>query len=231
MTDDSALEGVDPYDALDVEAGRIDSYCTGLADDDPAWGTGSRCAGWSVRDVLAHLVSTEDYFAAGFNRTVQEYVASAGARGATDIASFNAMGVEDQAGRPPSELLAEWRRRNAETRRRFRERDGETVDTSVGDYPARWQAFHVASELATHADDMHIPETDDERARRTAWRAPFSRFSLVEAKPELVVEVTTPGRTRVSGEGIDLDVDDETFVAAVAGRDGDPTLRPLSTAV
>jgi hypothetical protein len=27
------------------------------------------------------------------------------------------------------------------------------VDTSVGDYPCRWQAFHVAAELATHADD------------------------------------------------------------------------------
>ena len=31
------------------------------------------------------------------------------------------------------------------------------VDTSTGDYPCRWQAVHVAAELATHADDIGVP--------------------------------------------------------------------------
>ena len=30
----------------------------------------------------------------------------------------------------------------------------------VGAYPARWQAFHLAFELATHADDVGVPVTD-----------------------------------------------------------------------
>jgi hypothetical protein len=40
-----------------------------------------------------------------------------------------------------------------------------------------------------------------------------------------------PGRTRVRGDGMDADLDDTTFVAAVAGRLDDTTLSWLSTAV
>src|SRR5208283_5425490 len=42
----------------------------------------------------------------------------------------------------------------------------------------RWQAVHVAAELATHADDIGVPVTHDERTERTAWRARYSRFAL-----------------------------------------------------
>ena len=48
----------------------------------------------------------------------------------------------------------------------FRARDGGDVDSSVGAYPARWQAFHLAFELATHADDVGVPVADAEEARR-----------------------------------------------------------------
>src|SRR4029453_11360953 len=122
------------------------------------------------------------------------------------------------AGESPSQLLDAWCSRNAETRTGFRQRADGIVDTSVGDYPARGQAFPVPPEVGTHADDMFVPEADDDRDARVAWRAPFSRFALSEAKPGLAIDTPTPGWTRVRGDGMDADLDDATFVAAVAGR-------------
>jgi uncharacterized protein (TIGR03083 family) len=231
MTDERFIEGVDPYAAWEREAARIEAHCAALADDDPAWDVPSKCEAWTVRDVLAHLRATEEYFAACVAGTVSAFMAEFGGRGATDLESFNAIGMSDHAAKPPSQLLAEWSAMDAQALAGFRERDGGDVDSSVGPYSCRWQAFHLASELATHADDMLIPESDAERAERTAWRAPFSRFSLTEAKEGLTVEDPTGGRTRIHGDGVDLEVDDVTLVAAVAGRIDDPTLAPLSTAV
>ncbi len=89
--------------------------------------------------------------------------------------------------------------------------------TSVGPYPARWQAFHVASELATHADDLGVPVPAADLAARLEWRTRFSRFSLMESKPELVACAGRDGTT-VTANGEEITVDDNTFVAAVAGR-------------
>ncbi len=231
MADDRHLAGVDPFRAMDREAARIEAHLSGRPDADPEWTLPSRCDGWSVRDVLAHLLSAEPYHAACLAGGVADFIAALAARGATDIASFNALGLVELADQSPSQLLDAWRSRNAETRSGFRQRADGTVDTSVGDYPARWQAFHVASELATHADDMFVPEDDDDREARVAWRAPFSRFALSESKPGLAIDTPMPGRTRVRGDGMDADLDDATFVAAVAGRLDDTALSWLSTAV
>jgi uncharacterized protein (TIGR03083 family) len=231
MADDRHLAGVDPFRAMDREAARIEAHLSGRPDADPEWTRLSRCDGWSVRDVLAHLLSAEPYHAACLAGGVADFIAALAARGATDIASFNALGLVELADQSPSQLLDAWRSRNAETRIGFRQRADGTVDTSVGDYPARWQAFHVASELATHADDMFVPEDDDDREARVAWRAPFSRFALSESKPGLAIDRPMPGQTRVRGDGMDADLDDATFVAAVAGRLDDAALSWLSTAV
>lgn len=229
MADDSYLEGVDPCAVWDQESARLDDHLRQLADDDPEWDRPSECDGWSVRDVLAHLVADQDYFAACLAGTVSDFINGFASRGATDLTAFNALGVADQAGKTPTELLDEFRERDEENRSGFRDRGDGEVDTSVGAYSARWQAFHLASEVAIHADDVHVPESDDDRERRNAWRVPFSRFGLTESHPHLTVEVTGPGRTRVHGEGIDVELDDATLVAAVAGRSTDPALAPLST--
>jgi hypothetical protein len=52
----------------------------------------------------------------------------------------NALGVADYAEPSPAEVLARWRAASADNRRRFRERGDGVVDTSIGDYPCRWQA-------------------------------------------------------------------------------------------
>lgn len=228
MPDDSHLVGIDPYAAWDRESARLADHLRGLADDDPAWDRPSRCAGWTQRDVLAHLLAEQEYFAACLTGTVADLMTRLGARGAVDLESFNAIGIADQAGKPPSQILAEWIDQDERNRAGFRDRGDGMVDSSIGEYPGPWQAWHLASELATHADDIDVPD-DADRAERNAWRAPFSRFSLTEGKPELTVEVPGPGRTRVTGHGLDLELLDEPFIAAVAGRSDDPAHAALNT--
>ncbi|MCB1017049.1 MAG: maleylpyruvate isomerase family mycothiol-dependent enzyme [Acidimicrobiales bacterium] len=231
--DTSHLEGVDPYDALDREADALAAWAGGLADDDPAWDRPSRCEGWSVRDVLAHLVAVEEYHHACLDGRVQQFIADGFAAGHTSLDEFNQAGVDARRDQAPSLLLTQWAAADAETRRRLRERDGGDMDSSVGPYPVRHQAFHVATELATHADDMGRPVPDDEAASRLAWRAAFSRFALTEKDPSAVVEDRADGATRVATGGVDVVVDEATLVEGLVGRlpaDADPDVRTALSA-
>ncbi len=215
MPDDAELEGLVPYDLMAAEADRIAQYYKALPEDQ--WNQPTRCAGWSKRDLLAHMASTEDYNQACLDGTVMQFMAEVGEKGATDLASANEIGVRSFDGQPPQAVLDVWRTQCREHIEGFRARDGDEVDSSVGGYPARWQAFHLAYELATHADDAGVPVSPKEAAARADWLARFSRFSLSEKLPELTIEARD-GHTHVQGDGIDIDLADEQFVQAVMGR-------------
>jgi hypothetical protein len=117
-------------------------------------------------------------------------------------------------------VLARWRAASADNRRRFRGRADGVVDTSVGAYPCRWQAFHVAAELATHADDIGVPAAGGEQGKRATWRARYSRFALAEAKPHLKIQAAG-ARTLVTDGPDTVDVGDHELVEAVMGRLGE----------
>lgn len=216
--DDRHLEGYDPYDLLDVEAARLEAHLAGL--DEAAWAAPSACAGWSAGDVAAHLAAVEQYHHACLDGRVAAMIQEGIAAGMTSLDDFNHAGVFERAGRPPAEVVAEFAAGDAETRRRLRERDGGEMDSSVGPYPVRWQAFHIATELATHADDIGVPVPEDEAADRLAWRTAFSRFALSERRPGAVIEAA-PGGTRVQVDDLDVVVDDATLVAGLVDRLGD----------
>jgi hypothetical protein len=133
------------------------------------------------------------------------------------VPAFNTVGIAAFDGVADAEVLRTFVDDDAETRRRFHERGDGDVDSMVGAYPARWQAFHLAGELATHADDVFAPVGADEAAARLTWRARFSRFALQEARPDFVIEVVDDC-TRVRRDGLDVVLDDDDLVAAVAGR-------------
>ncbi len=215
MVDDHDLTGLDPYVLMASEAGRLDRFFASARADD--WKKPTRCEGWSVRDLLAHLAASEDYNRACLDGTVQQFLADVGAKGAVDLASANEIGIHEFDGRTPDQILETWRASGAENRAAFAARDGADVDSSVGAYPARWQAFHLAFELATHADDADVPVEPSEAAARAEWQARFGRFAIKELKPDLAIEASN-GRTRVRGEGVDVDLSDEEFVQAVAAR-------------
>ncbi len=216
MTDDSDLAGFDPYDAFDREADRLYRFLTNL--DEAGWSRPSGCRGWTVRDLLGHLRSDEDYFTACLDGRVGEFMGDMGARGATDLTTANQLGVDTYASTPTGALIEAWRAKNAETRRRFRERDGGDVDSSAGTYPARWQAFHLAQELATHADDMGVPVEPGEEPARTNWRCAVSRFALKEVKPGARADAAGDGTTRVVVGDVEATLPDTDFVQAVASR-------------
>jgi uncharacterized protein (TIGR03083 family) len=218
MVDDTDIQGLDPYDLMQREAERLDRFFVGL--DDAAWSRPSRCAGWSVRDVLAHLLSSEQYNTASLDGTVADFLAGLGAKGATDLSSANELGIRELDGSPTAQLIDEWRATNTRTREGFRDRDDGDVDTSVGAYPARWQAFHLAFELAVHADDVGVPVTPQEEPGRTAWQAQFGRFALKELDKDLEIKAAN-GATHVRGDGIDVELPDAVFVQAAAARLGD----------
>jgi len=215
MPDDRPLEDLNPYDVMDTEAARLDAWFGGLHGD--AWAAPTACEGWSVKDVLAHLGFGEEYNAACLDDAVPAFVERYTSRGATDVNAFNALGVSDRADRTPDDLLAEWRHGCARTRGELRRLDGQQLTTAAGPYPARWQAWHLASELATHADDIGLPETAAEAPARLAWRIRFARFALDEMRPDVVVEPGA-GVTTVRAEGIEAVLDDAELTAAVNGR-------------
>jgi hypothetical protein len=173
-----------------------------------------------VRDLLAHLLASEQYNTASLNGTVPDFLASVGAKGATDLASANELGIRELDDHSTDQLISEWRTAVAATREGLRDRDGGDIDTSVGAYPARWQAFHLAFELAVHADDAGVPVSPEEEAARNAWQAQFGRFALKELNKDLDLKPGN-GATQVRGEGIDLELPDAVFVEAVAARLGD----------
>jgi uncharacterized protein (TIGR03083 family) len=171
--------GYDPFAIFDAEAARLDRFFSSL--EGGAWLRPSRCAGWSVRDVLAHLAGQEAYNHACLNGALDQFFARLRREGVArdGFGEFNEWCARTRQQVPVSEVLAEWRAVSTQTRQRMRLLGrGGTLQTSVGPYPAGLQALHYSSELATHADDVGLPVSPPEEGARTRWRVAFGAFAL-----------------------------------------------------
>lgn len=226
MADERGLDGLDPYDLQDEECARLTSWFGGMGELE--WLTPSACEGWSRRDVLAHLVAVEEYFAACLDGSVAELLSRYLEGGASSLDEFNAAGVAASEGIDAQELLATWVHANTANRAGFRAADGTDIDTSVGPYACRRQAFHVAFEYAVHANDVDAPVPADARDRRQNWLAAVARFALTEVKTDVTVEDGTDGLV-VTRAGEPATVDRDAFVAGVAGR-SEPGMSDEATA-
>ncbi|MCT9935222.1 maleylpyruvate isomerase family mycothiol-dependent enzyme [Planotetraspora sp. A-T 1434] len=211
------LAGLDPFDIFDTEATRLDRYFASL--DEEAWNRPSRCEGWSVRDVLAHLAGEELYNHACLDGDIEgffEMLEREGVRGG--FVDFNEWCVRKRHGLPVEQVLQEWRDKNAETRERMRGlgRDA-TLGTSAGPYPVGLQTFHYDSEYATHADDVGAPVGNEEAVARVEWRVEVGLFALAERGSDVQVErVGRQLRVRVNSATVDLSPAD--FVEATVSR-------------
>lgn len=213
LADLTGMAGIDPFDVLDTEAARVDAFYRGL--DEAGWSVPTRCAGWDRRDLLAHLITTEDYVRAGLDDTVAAFEAVVGG---ADLAERNARGIALRAAMSPDELLATWRSAGAENRSRLRDR-GErgTVQTAAGPYPVGRQVFYLASEMATHADDAGVPQGGTEHEARLQWRVRFARMAVAEVNPDVAV-VPDGGVEVVRLPGGQTRLTENDFVEAVADR-------------
>ncbi|MBW8485400.1 maleylpyruvate isomerase family mycothiol-dependent enzyme [Actinomadura parmotrematis] len=199
-----ALTGLDPFDILDSEAARLDAHFAGLTD--AGWAAPSRCAGWSVRDVLGHLAGEELYNHAVLDGTLDDLSARLEREGVKGLDGFNDWTVRERRDRPLAAVLEEWRERSAETRERMRELGPDaSLTTMAGPYPNRLQAFHYCSEYATHADDVGALVDPGEQPGRAAWRARVGVFALAEADAPVDVTATPTGyRVRMGDHEADL---------------------------
>lgn len=210
------LRDFNPFDIFDAEAARLDAFFSGL--DEEGWAHPTRCAGWSVRDVLGHLAGEELYNRAALDGTVQELMVRLGEAGITGFNEFNEWCVEQRRSVPVEEVLEEWRTENALTRAGMRALGEKgTLDTMVGPYPAGLQAFHYASEYATHADDVHVPVSETEADHRTDWRVEVGRLGLKEANSTAQVEETADDMW-VHADGVTVTLPFPAFVDATVGR-------------
>ncbi|GIH52731.1 TIGR03083 family protein [Microbispora rosea] len=212
------LAGLDPFDIFDTEAARLDRFFSSL--DEDGWNRPSRCDGWTVRDVLAHLAGEELYNQACLDDDIDgfyELLEHEGVHGG--FGDFNEWCVRRRRGLPVEQVLDEWRTRNGETRRRMRAlgRDG-TLHTSAGPYPAGLQTFHYDSEYAAHADDVGAPVSPGEAGDRLGWRVRVGMFVLEEQGSTARVEHAC-GRVLVQvDDGLTADLPPEEFVEATVGR-------------
>lgn len=212
--EESELEGLDPFDLLDVEGTRVERHFRG----GPDWDRPSRCAGWTTRDMLSHLAGVEEYNRACLDDDLAALFKRAGEHGATDVDSFNALLVAHHGARDTDELIDEWSAANAAFRAEMRARGRHgSMATFVGAYPVWLQAFHLAQEYATHADDVGAPVDASERPGRTGWRARFARFVLTELDKPVDVE-SAGGRHRVRASDEEAELTDEELVEASQGR-------------
>lgn len=211
------LGELDPFDIFDTEASRLDRFFAGLRDEE--WNRPSRCQGWSVRDVLAHLAGEELYNHAcldGDLGRLRMTLERANVEGGYD--GFNEWCVRERRGLPVEEVLREWREKNGETRRRMRRlgRDA-TLETATGAYPVGLQTFHYDSEYATHADDVGAPVAEEESDERTWWRVQVGLLALGELGSKAQVEVSAE-QIWVYVDGEEARLAPEEFVDATVGR-------------
>ncbi|UBU15038.1 maleylpyruvate isomerase family mycothiol-dependent enzyme [Nonomuraea gerenzanensis] len=210
------LKDFNPFDLFDAEAARLDRFFTSL--DDAGWRRPSRCAGWSVRDVLAHLAGEELYNHACLDGTVQDLMGGLADQGIGDYNDFNEWSVRRRADLPVEEVLAEWRTQNGETRERMRALgEHAMLDTMAGPYPVGLQAFHYDSEYATHADDVGAPVAEDEADERTLWRVAVGRFVLAEQDAKVQVDQTAE-QIFAAVDGVTATLSYPEFVEATVGR-------------
>ncbi|MGP4099241.1 maleylpyruvate isomerase family mycothiol-dependent enzyme [Nonomuraea sp. KM90] len=210
------LKDFNPFDIFDAEAARLDRYFSGL--DEAGWRRPSRCEGWSVRDVLAHLAGEELYNHACLDGTVHDLMAQVADVGVTGFNDFNEWCVRERRDLPVEDVLAEWRTKNGETRERMRAlgRDA-LLDTMAGPYPVGLQTFHYDSEYATHADDVGAPVSDHEIDDRTLWRVAVGRFVLAEQDAKVQVEQTAD-EMWTAVDGVTAALSYPEFVEATVGR-------------
>jgi len=215
--DAAALAGLNSFGLFDVEADRLDHFFAGL--DAAGWAQPSRCAGWSVQDVLAHLAGAELYNHACLNGDLDGFRAMLRAAGiAGGYNEVNEWCVRQRRGLPAAEVLAEWREANAETRGRMTAlgRDAPLL-TAAGPYPAGLQAFHCSSDYATHADDVRAPVAAAEEPGRTAWRVSVARFALDEQNSPVKIFITERSIS-VLLDSATAELPAADFVAATVGR-------------
>lgn len=206
--------------ALDREAARLRAWLTDA--DDGIWSRATACSEWDVHDVVAHLTSGELYNQACLKGDIESLRAYGDWEG--DDEKYNVLHVALRRSHTHDQVFQEWVERHTDVHTRWRSTAPDAqLTTSFGPYAVGLQCWHIASEYATHSDDMGVPVPEEERAERLAWRFAFSRYAVEEREVPVSVDLRdaeqgTEQTVVVRDETAEVTLTPEQFVAAVSQR-------------
>ena len=220
---------------------RLEGLLGDLAADE--WQHPSRCEGWTVQDVVTHLISTNHFWALSITQALAgdptRFLAS------FDPVASPAELVDSRRGTSPEETLAELRASNAAMRAAIDALDEATWDligeAPPGHVPLRLVADHALWDSWVHERDVALPlgrpPVEDEREILTCLRYAAGLGQAFEVGRgaarggTAVLEVLDPeARIVVSVDGEQVRVHDggAPADAEVARLPGVPLLEMLS---
>jgi uncharacterized protein (TIGR03084 family) len=196
--------------------------------DAAGWATPSRCAGWSVADVVLHLAQTDEMALGSLHGRLDEVVdeLTAGVGPAASVDEGAGLMVDGQRGRPPAEVLARWRAASDALVDQLGVADpGRRVTWVAGELSARTLATTRLAEAWIHTGDIAVPlgaevAADDRlwHIARLAWRTLPYAFAQAGHEPAgpVAFELTAPdgdwwhftsddpAATTITGPAVDL---------------------------
>ena len=219
----------DPAEPLVRQRRRLAAVLGGL--DDDAWAADSRCAGWSVRDVVAHLVTTNQFWALSLG-------AALAGEPTRLLATFDPVAtpaalVDATRSQPAAEVLAAFVETNDALAAGVAGIDGDgwsmPGEAPPGHVPLRAVVLHALWDAWVHERDVVLPlglapvEEPDEIAGCLAYAAALGPvFALTrgtDRRGAIAVEATEPDLRLVVEVG-----------EAVTVRSGDAPAGALSLA-
>lgn len=177
---------------LEHERQRLADYLRTLSPDD--WDTPSLCEGWTVRDLMGHVVGIASDIA---NRRLDDVGSEAA----------NQRQVDERRDRSPDQLLAEWEDQGALLERGILELDDDFWNAPYTENFTVGQALQrMVEDVWVHAQDIRIPLGE------SPYDGPGLTSTLEVAAREW--EVRVPRLAPAVGK---LSVEAGSFSAAVAG--------------
>lgn len=215
--------------AMRDERTRLVSYLESLPE--AAWDEPTLCEGWTVRDLVCHLIGN----AADI---VAQRLDGAGSP------EYNQRQIDERAGRSPAELLAEWADAGPAFEAAIEALDDAFWIAPYLDFGTVGEALQrLVEDIWVHAQDIRIPRGDgptsgpglDATLDVIARELPARCARLAPGVGS--VRITTDGAARdvrIADDGLDLEIDGDAIAVALAGagrnHDGELSIRPSAPA-
>ncbi len=197
--------------AMRDERVRLVSYLESLPE--AAWDKPSLCEGWSVRDMVAHLVGN---------------AADVVAQNLDGVGSpeYNQRQIDERAGRSPAELLAEWAEQGPALEAAMEALDDTLWNTPYEEFGTVGEALQrLVEDIWVHGQDIRIP-LGDEPSTGPGLDATLDVLARELPKrcarlaPEVgSVRIATDGVAReatVSSDGVALELKGDAVAIALA---------------
>lgn len=181
----------------------LDDFITLVASlDDTEWESSTPCPGWTVSDVVAHIIDLESHFT-GDPRPDHQPDWGQLPHVSTDMQQFIEVGVDARRGHTPQDLLAELQA--IADRRAVQLRDADLqqpVQWFVGEIPLERLLWMRSFDIWTHEQDIRSaidrPGGVDSAGSRVAWERiretlPYIWGKKVGAHATLAITVVPPG--------------------------------------